>query len=200
MSEAVAIGLRAHSGWTAAVAVAGSPSNPIILERRRIETVEAGIPGSKQPFHAAREMCWEKAETLIRQCREHSTVLAARAVSAWITQLKLNGFTVVGAGILFASGRPLPNLATILRSHPLIHTAEGEFFREVLVTATEHCSLQVTKIKEREIWERATGVFGLPLADLQRGIGELGNSVGPPWRQDEKLASLAAWIALIESK
>jgi hypothetical protein len=117
-----------------------------------------------------------------------------------IAQLKQNGLRVVGAGILFASGRSLPELAAILRSHALIHTAEGEFFREVLVRASEDCLLPVTKVKEREIWDRGTVLFGLASADLQERIGALGRTVGPPWRQDEKLASLAAWIALIESK
>jgi hypothetical protein len=91
-------------------------------------------------------------------------------------------------------------LAATLRSHALIHTAEGEFFREVLVRACEHCSLPVTKVKEREVWERATRVFRFPPADLQERIAGLGRSLGPPWRQDEKLASLAAWIALAESR
>jgi hypothetical protein len=200
MSETVALGLRAHSGWTAAVAASGSPSEPIILDRRRIETADARIRGSTQPYHAAKELCFEEAETLIRQCHESSTMLAMRAISAWVAQLRQNSLTVVGVGILFASGRPLPNLAAILGSHALIHTAEGEFFRDALVTASEGCSVHVTKIKEREIWERATSMFPLSIADLQRRIGELGKTLGPPWRQDEKLASLAAWIALIESK
>jgi hypothetical protein len=166
MSEAVALGLRAHSGWTAAVAASGSPNKPIILERRRIETADARILGSTQPYHAAKELSVEKAEALIRQCQESSTLLAMRAVSAWVAQLRQNGLTVVGAGVLFASGRPLPNLAAILRSHPLIHTAEGEFFRAAMVAASERCSVHVTKVKEREIWERATRVFRLPNADL----------------------------------
>jgi hypothetical protein len=200
MSEAVALGLRAHSGWAAAVTVAGSPIKPIILERGRIETADDRIAGSKQPYHFAKELSGETAETLIRRCRESSTLLATRAVSALVTQVRQNGFTLVGAGILLASGRPLPPLAAILRSHALIHTAEGEFFRDVLVAASKHCSLEVTKVKERDIWETAAKVFGLPIADLQQRIGQLGNSVGPPWRQDEKFASLAAWIALFGSK
>ena len=123
-----------------------------------------------------------------------------RAVSALVAQLKQKGHRVVGAGILFASGRPLPDLAATLQSHALIHTAEGEFFREVLVRAAEHCSLHVTKVKEREVWDRGTMVFRLPAVDLQQRIAGLGKSLGPLWRQDEKLASLAAWIALAESK
>lgn len=199
MSERAALGFRSHSGWTAVVAVSGWPGEPVVLERRRIETADTAIPGSKQPYHAAERLGVERAEALIRQCRHSSTRLAMRAVSALVAQIKQNGLTVVGAGILFASGRPLPDLATTLRSHALIHTAEGEFFREVLVRASEQCSLQVTKVREREVWDRATRVFRLPSADLQERIGGLGRSLGPPWRQDEKLASLAAWIALAES-
>jgi hypothetical protein len=200
MGQAVALGLRAHSEWTAVVAVAGSPIEPIVLERRRIDTADDRLAGSKQPYHAARELSDERAAILIRRCRESSRLLAIRAVSALVTQIRESGFTVVGAAVLLASGRPLPPLAAILRSHALIHTAEGEFFREVLLAASEHCSLQVMKVTERDIWETAGRAFGLPITDLQRRIGQLATSVGPPWRQDEKLASLAAWIALFGSK
>jgi len=200
MSEAAALGFRSHSGWTAAVAVTGSPAKPIVLERCRFEIADMAIPGSKQPYHAAERLGLEKAESLIRQCRESSTLLATRAVKALMAQLKQNGLTVACAGILFASGRALPDLEATLRSHALIHTAEGEFFREILVHASEHCSLVVTKVKEREAWERGAMLFRLASGELQRQIGGLGKSVGPPWGQDQKLASLAAWIALIESK
>jgi len=53
-------------------------------------------------------------------------------------------------------------LAATLPSHALIHTAEGEFFLEGLVRASEHCSLHVTKVNEREVWDRGTMVFRLP--------------------------------------
>ena len=200
MPASAALGFRAHSGWTAAVAVGGSLDSPVVLDRRRVETSDAAIHGSRQPFHAAEPLGFEKAEALIRQCRESSTALATRAVTAMVAQLTQNGHAVVGAGILFASGRPLPPLAAILRSHALIHTAEGEFFREVLVHASEHCSLPVTKIKEREIRERGAILLRRPPADLQQLIDGLGKSLGPPWRQDEKLASMAAWIALAEAQ
>ncbi|MBV9265523.1 MAG: hypothetical protein JO061_05075 [Acidobacteriaceae bacterium] len=55
-------------------------------------------------------------------------------------------------------------------------------------------------MKERELWETAAKLFGLSMADLQRRIGQLATSLGPPWRQDEKFASLAAWIALFDAK
>jgi hypothetical protein len=199
MSEAAALGFRAHSGWTIVVAVAGSLSQPVVLERRRIDIADATIAGSRQPYHAAEGLDIQKAETLIRRCRDSSLRLAADAVSAMTAQLTRTGYRVAGAGILFASGRPLPDLAATLRSHALIHTAEGEFFREVVVLASEHCSLPVTRVREREIWDRGAATFSLGCADLQQRIGGLGRLLGPPWRQDEKLASLAGWIALAES-
>src|ERR1039458_5085198 len=127
MNEAVALGFRAHWGWTIMVAVAGSLRKPVVLERRRIVTADAAIPGSKQPYHAAERLDVQKAETLIRLSRDSSTLLATGAVSAVVARLAQKGHRVIGTGILFASGRPLPDLATTLQSHALLHTAEGEF-------------------------------------------------------------------------
>jgi hypothetical protein len=197
-NQVAALGFRAHSGWAVVVAVAGLSGARVVLERRRIETADAGNPGSKQPFHAVAGLAIETAEMRLRTCQDRSFGLATDAVSALARQLSDDGYRVLGAGILFASGRPLPDLAATLRSHALIHTAEGEFFREVLVQASEHCLLPVTRIKEREVWDRAAAALGLGLPDVQKLISDLGRALGPPWRQDEKLAALAGWISLAE--
>jgi hypothetical protein len=200
MNDVATLGFRAHSGWAVVVAVAGTPDQSLVLERRRIEIADIAIPGSKQPYHAAEPLAIDKAESLIRKCRDSSISLATRAIVEMVDQLKERSICAVGAGILFAAGRPLPDLAATLRSHALIHTAEGEFFREVLVSACEQCSLPVAKIKESQAWDRGAALFRATSTDLQRRIGELGKSIGPPWRQDEKLASLAAWIALVDAQ
>jgi hypothetical protein len=173
------VGFRAHSGWAVGVVVAGSIEAPVVLERRRVVIADPEIPVSKQPFHASEALPIEQAQKLIGRCRESSIQLATKVMRELLANHNL-----VVAAILFASGRELPDLAETLRSHALIHTAEGEFFREVLVTASESCKLPVTKVRERDI------------RDLQSKIATLGKSLGPPWTQDEKLASLAAWKAL----
>jgi len=193
-----ALGFRAHSGWAVVVAVAGSPIHPIVLERRRIEIADAAIPGSRQPFHAAEDLDTGKAEALISLCRESSQALATAAIRRLAAQLN-ERHCLAASGMIAGSGRPLPGLAAILRSHALLHTAEGEFFREVLARASESCALPVNRVSEREVWERGAAAFHLRLDTLQQQIQSLGRSLGPPWRQDEKLASLAAWIALVES-
>ena len=78
----------------------------------------------------------------------------------------------------------------------MIHTAEGEFFREAIRHASEACGLPVIRMKEREILSSGAAELGLRPEELQRRMLELGQPMGPPWRQDEKLATLAGWLIL----
>src|SRR6266849_1192163 len=62
--------------------------------------------------------------------------------------------------------------------------------------ANETCGLPVTGIKEREILDRGVAELDLPLEEIQGRMLDLGRPIGPPWRQDEKLATLAGWLIL----
>jgi hypothetical protein len=73
-----------------------------------------------------------------------------------VRELDGRHYRIVGSAVLLASGRPLPSLAKILGSHPLIHTAEGEFFRHAVRKACEGLKISVTAIRERELEERFT--------------------------------------------
>jgi hypothetical protein len=69
-------------------------------------------------------------------------------------------------------------------------------FRDVLARAGEACALSVTGVRERELLADAAEATGLSEPDLQRRVAEMGRPLGPPWRQDEKRATLAAWLVL----
>ena len=96
--------------------------------------------------------------------------------------------------MLLASGRPLPALPNILASHALVHAAEGEFFRKVVREACESCHIPVIGIRERELNKQADAIFGKGAARMKQHISELGKSIGSPWTQDEKIATLAGLI------
>ena len=194
-----ALGFRAHSGWAAVVVVTGTPVSPVVLDRRRIEIADPKVRGSKQPFHAAEGLPFKQAEQLIRRCTASTNALAERAVRRVVDDAEGKGYRVTGCGMLTASGRPLPALAAILASHALIHAAEGEMFRQALVRASEGCGLPVTKVRERDLLERATAALRTPAGKLQRRLADLGRPLGPPWTQDQKLATLAALLALSSS-
>ena len=189
-----AFGFRAHSGWAALVIVTVSAGTITVLGRHRIELIDRDRP--KQPFHAAEGLPLKQAEAIVRRSVERARRLAYAALRAVITDLETQGYTVIASGLLRSAARPLPALEEILESHALIHTAEGELFREALSHASEACGLPVTSVKERELFTRASTIVGIGDDDLKRRLTELGRQLGPPWREDQKLATLVAWLAL----
>ena len=190
------LGFRVHSGWAAAVAVAGPAKSPAVVLRRTIIIADPKLPGSKQPYHAAERLGLQKAEALVKRCADSTNALAHQAVREIVAELDKMGWRAAGACILLSSGREVGSLEKILASHPMIHTAEGVFFREALRRASRKCGVPVTGIKEKEILAQAAGRFRLPAKALQRRASEMGKTLGPPWRQDEKLAALAGWLVL----
>ena len=184
-----AIGFRAHSGWAAAVAIAGASGSPVVIARRRIEMVDRAGPRANQPYHAAAELEIAAAGKLVAQAAASAARRAAANLQVILEELARTGHQVTGCGLLLASGRPLPALPAILASHALIHTAEGELFREALLAASAGYGLPVTAVKERDL------TSSIP-APVERYIQKLGSTIGPPWRQDEKFAAMAAWLAL----
>ncbi len=176
------------------MAVAGPPRSPALLDRRRIELVDAGLPW--QPYHAAEKLGLPKAAELVSLCVHRARLLALRALRAALVRLRQSGYDVVGCGILLGSGRPATSLAATLASHALIHTAEGNLFRDALAHASKHCRLPVVGVPERDLFARAQAQFRLPAASLRRQVTLLGQLVGPPWTQDQKHAALVGLLAL----
>ena len=194
-----ALGLRAHSGWAALVIVAGSSSAPQVIGRQRIETADPAIRGSKQPFHAAEPLPFPEAATLITKCRDSTTSLSSQALRTAIDDCKKKGFKPAACGVILGSGRTLPSLEKILASHALIHTAEGEFYRQALIDAAKLCDLPVLAVKERELFEQGSAQLKLTIKQIEAVISDLGCELGPPWTQDQKYAALAGWLALNSS-
>jgi hypothetical protein len=191
-----AIGCRSHSGWAALVALAGPLDAPEVIDRRRIEICDAAIRGSTQPYHAAEPMDFPDAQAFLKRCSQSTSRLAVQSLRVAIDDLRARGFQAADLGLTLGSGKPLPPLKNILASHALIHTAEGEFYRQEMLKAAKQCGLAVSGVKERELYERASFEFRLPVDELERRVSELGRAVGPPWTQDQKCAALAAWLAL----
>jgi hypothetical protein len=195
MSRAT-IGFRAHSGWAAFVVLCADARSPNVIDRRRIELIDQEVPSAKQPYHAAKKLELPEAHNLVNRCVERTQLLATQALRALVKNLLEQGHEVVGCGIVLASGRPLPALAATLASHALIHTAEGELFRNAIVHAGESCGLPITGVKERDLFIRASAQLRIPEDKLRLRLVDMGRSIGAPWGQDQKYAALVAWLAL----
>jgi hypothetical protein len=192
-----ALGFRAHSGWAAAVVVGGPLASPAVLDRRRLILADEGeLRGSKQPYHAAEKRELPDAKRMIARYVADAERRAEESVRGALEAAAAAGHRIGECGLLLASGRPLPGLSQILASHALIHTADGEHFRNALASAATGLSLKVTAVREREVEATVAEVSGFSVEELRVRIGGLGRTLGPPWTQDQKLAALAGLLAL----
>jgi len=198
-----ALGIRMHSGWGVLVAVSWDANSVEVVTRKRIITTDPSIAGSNQPYHYAASLALRKsglpqAETYLANCAAVSERLASAAVAEAVRELDARHYRIVASAVLLASGRPLPSLAKILAAHPLIHTAEGEFFRQAFRQALERLEIPVTGISERELDNQAKKQFGPTAAEVRKRIDGMGRILGPPWTLDEKSAAMAAAIVLAQ--
>jgi hypothetical protein len=194
--KSAALGFRAHSGWTALVALSVSKGAPCVLARQRIHLVETFTYRFRQPYHTAKNLPPDEARAFVAEVRTQARSLAHRAIRKLQESLHAEGYGLTRCGLVLASGRPLPDLPDILASHALIHTADGELFRAALLHACARCGLLSKAAKERELPDEASRALRLAPGTLSRRIAALGRPLGAPWSQDEKLASLSAWLAL----
>jgi hypothetical protein len=195
--KTAALGFRAHSGWTALVALSVSKGVPTVLARQRVHLVETFTYKFRQPYHTAKRMAPDEGRAFVARVQSEARRLAYRAIRELQDNLQAQGYRLTRTGLVLASGRPLPRLAQILASHALIHTADGELFRGALLHASARCDLKSATVKEKELLSEASRVLRLKPDDLTRRIADLGHEIGPPWSQDEKFATLVAWKALV---
>jgi hypothetical protein len=169
-----------------------------VIDRRRVDIIDRKAPGAAQPYHYAQNLGPSAAEKYIVGSALISAKLALAALQEVSVQLNGRGYRVGRAVVLLSSGRPLPELEKILASHPMIHTAEGEFFRQAFREACSSLKIPVTGVRERDLDERAKTTFRKDAPSLKKKIAALGKTLGPPWTADQKAATLAAAIALAE--
>ena len=190
-SKQAALGFRVHSGWAALVAVRLEKSAPVVLVRQRAHLVETFTYEFRQPFHTAGKMPISQARDFIERVRDKAQRLAHRAIHELQSDLQKQGMALKSCGLLLASGKALPNLEKI---HCRLTNSTKP--SASLLHASRRCGLQARAIKERELLEQAVQAFHLKPAELMRRVTELGRALGAPWSKDEKLATLAAWLAL----
>ncbi len=190
-----ALGFRVHTGWAAAVVLAGPSTAPRVIDRRRFNLVEETDHDSVFVYHAAAEVDAAAAKRLLAAAREVARRCALRDMTQLLADLAADGYALRAVGLPGGAGRALPAVGDILRSHSLIHMAEGALFRQALANACGRGAVPVIEIASKELVERAGRASGLGPDAVKRTVAELGRALGPPWAADQKEASLAALVA-----
>jgi hypothetical protein len=193
-----ALAFAPHSGWAALVVVGGSRTEPAALVRERVEMADPRLAGSRQPYHHVEGWPLPRARARLDTLGASARSMAEGRIERLLRSLRETGYRPVAAGILESAGRKGLALDSILASHALIHSADGEHFREALERASEACGLVVERVPARELVARAARALGKPAGRLQASVLELGGPLGPPWGADQKSAALLAWTLLAD--
>lgn len=167
-----------------------------VLLRERIEMVDPRDPGAKQPYHTVEDVAIEEAGRRLAECALSAGRMAGGGMGRIVANLAARGYRTVGIGILQSSGRKGSSLAATLASHALIHTADGDHFRQALAGAAAGLGLPVVEVPLRDLDALAAEGTGESIEDLHLALKEGGREVGPPWGADQKAAALMALVVL----
>jgi hypothetical protein len=195
-----ALGIRVHSGWGALVALSYENGAIEILDRRRVAITGTTDHGANQPYHAARNLPLSEAESFLANAFEAAHTAAATGLREVLDVLHSQKYEVAGCAILMAACRTLPPLGKILAAHPLLHTAEGVFFREAFAKACESNGVAVMKVRERDLENILKEKFGREATQIRKKVQLQGRVVGSPWTTDQKNAAQAALLLLSPQK
>ena len=192
MSES-AVGFRVKSGWAVAVLLTAGTESPVLLDVRRVELSDPGIPDSMQPFHAALELPKDKGPKEAARLVKVVERFAARSLKALLEEYGSKGHRLRGAGLVVGSQI---DPSTIKNDHIRAHAEEGRLFRSVIVDALKGFGLESEVFSEKDLYGGASTVLRRPASQLRKDLKEMGREVSGRWRSEEKCAALAAWIAV----
>jgi hypothetical protein len=75
-------------------------------------------------------------------------------------------------------------------------TAEGLAVRDALRHALTECGVDFTEMDEKSLPDMAAHALPIAAGELDVRLKDLGLAAGKPWRKEQKLACLAAWLRL----
>jgi hypothetical protein len=197
--RAAALGCRAQTGWAALVVVAGGVARPEIVFRGRAELGDPRGRVRKNVYHAARALEPAAAAQLVEAGERIAAEQAAAVVDRTSREARDEGAVVRSCAVVVGTSAGQARLESILRSHALVHAAEGRLYQGALLRGAESRGLDTIAIAKRSIWEEGEAALGVAEDELRHWIDELRRDLGPPWAEDQKLAALAGWIALARS-
>jgi hypothetical protein len=196
--RAATLGCRAHTGWAALVVIAGGVARPEVVFRGRAELGDLAGRVRRNVYHAARALELASAAALVEAAERIAAERAAAALERTVRDAADEGAVVRSCAVVvgkFSGAR----LESILASHALAHAAEGRLYQGALLRGAESRGLEPVAIPKQSIWQQGESALGVGRDELRRWIDQLRREIGPPWAEDQKLAALAAWIALARS-
>jgi hypothetical protein len=193
------VSVAEHAGWAHLVSVATSGAVPMVIDRRRVTLIDAGLP--TMPYHHdSIDMAEAEANALIAAVRSSIATNAARALEGVIGDLSPT-HSVVAVAIRKPPFAELPPaVAAVRASYPLQCAADGMMYQLAICRAARDLDLAVHAYPRGLALAGADTELGTAPGELERFVSRTGRPPGPPWTLEHQrayaggIAALAAHI------
>ena len=192
-----ALGFRAIRGGSVVVGVDGY--GPRVVLSTFLATAAKEDRLSLEPYHVAAEMGLNRhaeASAAIAEGRRRQDERAARNLDEIVRELRNAGYRPATAALLVNRAGWITDLlqySLAAPEHPAV--AEGLAVRDALRFALGRANIAIEEMDEKSLQEVASARLHLSPVDLEIRLKGFGATVGKPWRKEQKLACLAAWLA-----
>jgi hypothetical protein len=187
------LGFRVKSGWAMAVLLTGPATAPKLIQCRAVLLSDPKIPQSKQPHHAALELPEKEAKAVVRELTKAVADAARKSVRELLKEASDLEYEIRGAGLVVGS---LVDPSTLHNDHIRAHGLEGRLFRIALEDALRKHEISCNVLLEKTAYTTASPALRKSTEEAKKWIAGMREAHEGSWRAEEKLAALAAWVAL----
>ena len=191
-AEIAALGFRVKSGWAAVVLLTGPIGSPALRDNRVIDLSDPRFPETRQPYHAAMGQL-EMDTTQINRRTDIVRRVTKHSVAKLLAHCRRKDYAITRASLVVGSQL---DPATIANPHIRAHALEGQLFCSALEDALHAHGIRTAILLERDAYVRAAARLKKSSIDLCQTIRNFRRFAEGPWRADQKLAAVGAWVAL----
>lgn len=199
------LGFRAHKGGAVVVGVAVENGVPRVLVSTTITTGVEGDRLAFEPYRMAADMPRDakgkascEALAVVKEGRDRQQRSATEALRDVLVRWRERAPAPLAAGLLINRAGWITDLLDYsLAWAEHVPIAEVMAVRDALRVAVAHHHLALREFDERSLPDMAADVLGVSSGQLTDRVRLLGAGVGRPWRKEQKLACLSAWMAAI---
>jgi len=185
------LGIADHGGWAVCVTVAANRGVPAIVDRRRIELIEPGVPS--QPYHHDTvRMPLAAAERLVASVRESVMRTTLESVKQLREDLQPS-YTIVAMTIRTPPLDYVPiTAAQAHASYSVMCRADGMMYHDAVCQAAKRLKIPVERHDRGSEIARAADRLEVSTEDVEHFLERAGKGLGSPWQREHRLAAAAA--------
>jgi len=189
------VGVADHNGWAVLVTAAMVGGQPTVIDRRRVELIEKGLPS--QPYHHETVSLGKAdAEALVHRVKRSVAACTALALDRLSADVSPK-YRVTSVAIRQPPLDSLPStVADAHRSYYVFCRADGMLYHSAIAAAARQRNWDVLLHRRGEEMEMAAEALRKDAAGVERFINDLKTRLGPPWTAEHRNAFAAAIAGL----